>query len=196
MGRVHIFSLVAFLVISISAFAQASGAADNNKPGAEMATSGMIKVLSPKVNERLGSSAVIIRFQLEASGAAADSMPTYRVHLDGRNPVETTSTEHSFAGLTDGEHVISIDLVDANHVPVPLSHTEVRFQTYTPTTNNKVSSATSVRNVPPTVKANWELPASEGHPDLPTGATELPLLSMVGFGVLVGGVISAMRTRR
>jgi hypothetical protein len=31
--------------------------------------------------------------------------------------------------------------------------------------------------------------------DLPNGNGSLPLLSIIGFGILVGGVISALRTR-
>lgn len=31
--------------------------------------------------------------------------------------------------------------------------------------------------------------------DLPSGSSSLPLLSVIGFGILVGGVISALRTR-
>ena len=32
--------------------------------------------------------------------------------------------------------------------------------------------------------------------DLPTANSSLPLLSVIGFGILVGGVLSALRTRR
>jgi hypothetical protein len=207
MSRNFVFTVVIFAVISSGTFAQSpsnnpatapsqgSSNADSNKSGTTMASNGVIKVLSPKVDESLGSSAVTVKFQLENTGAAADSTPTYRVQLDGRDPVEITSTEHSFSGLADGDHVLSIELVDANHTAVPQSRTEVRFRTYTPGTSSKAttSSSTVAR---PAIRAKWELPSGEGKTELPTAATELPLLSMVGFGVLVGGVISAMRTRR
>jgi hypothetical protein len=208
MGRIHNFALIILLGISIFAAGQSPGSqpgtapgqggtsADNNQPGVAMAQNGTIKILSPKINERLGNSAVTLRFQLVNSGAAADTSPTYRIQLDGRDPVEVTSTEHSFTGLTDGDHVISIDLVDANHTPVPQSHTEVKFRTFTPGPNDKVTNPSSSVRAPSVVKAKWELPTGESRHDLPSGASELPLLSMVGFGVLVGGVISAMRTRR
>jgi hypothetical protein len=208
MSRTYIFNVIILFVLSIFAVAQSPGtqpgtapsqgsnAADRNQSGAAMASSGVIKVLSPKVDERLGSSAVTVRFQLQNTRAAADSSPTYRLQLDGRDPVETTSTEHSFSGLADGEHVVTIDLVDANHTPIAQSHTEVRFRTFTPGANGNVTGPSSSTNPAPVVKAKWELPGAESRRELPTAATELPLLSMVGFGVLVGGVISAMRTRR
>lgn len=161
-----------------------------------MASSAAIKVLSPKVNEKVGGSAVTVRFQLVKASMTADTSPTYRVQLDGRDPVEITSTEHSFSGLKDGEHVITIDLVDANHTPVPISHTEVRFSSFTPGANGASGTPTGALAVPTVVKAKWELPTGEAHKELPSAGSELPLLSMVGFGVLVGGVISAMRTRR
>jgi hypothetical protein len=161
-----------------------------------MASSAAIKVLSPKVDEKIGSSAITVRFQLVNGSLSADTSPTYRVQLDGRDPVEITSTEHSFSGLADGQHVITIDLVDANHTPVAASHTEVRFNSFTPGANGASGTSTNTPAVPQAVKAKWELPTGEAHRELPSAGSELPLLSMVGFGVLVGGVISAMRTRR
>lgn len=206
MGRIHIFAVIILGIVSGSAGAQSPG----NPPGTvpnqgtpasaanqSMAASSVIKVLSPKVHEKLGASGVTLRFQVDNPGAAADTSPTYRVQLDARDPVEITSTEHSFTGLADGEHVITIELVDANHTPIPQSRTEVRFRTYTPGAGGSVSDGrASSASAPPVVKAKWELPRIEGHRHLPSAATELPLLSMVGFGVLVGGIISAMRTRR
>ena len=176
---------------------QGSTTPNTGQAGGAMASSAAIKVLSPKVNEKIGSSAVTVRFQLQNTALAADPSPTYRVQLDGRDPVETTSTENSFTGLPDGEHTVTIDLVDANHTPIATSHTEERFSTFTPGTKGAAGSTSKTGSLtPPTiVKAKWELP--EGKADeLPAAAGELPLLSMLGFGVLVGGIVSAMRTRR
>jgi len=182
-----------------------------------MASNSVIKILSPKVDEKLGSSALSVRYELLNSGVSASASPSYRLQLDSRDPVETTSTEHSFTGLAPGKHVLTVEVVDANHTPIMGSRTEVQF-----TTSNQLPSAGAQQPaaprqqqpptqqqaqpqqqqpraelMPPSVhKAYLPLPAGSGSDELPSAAGELPLLSMVGFGVLVGGGISAMRTRR
>jgi hypothetical protein len=129
--------------------------------------------------------------------------------------VETTSTEYSFTGLKSGNHVLTVELVDANHTPIMGSNTEVRFSS-----GNQASVGTEQAPArpqsqqpqqaqpqqpqppradlqPPSIhKASLPLPPSSGSDELPSAGGELPLLSMVGFGVLAGGLISAMRTRR
>lgn len=166
----------------------------SNQGDAPMASNGSIKILSPKVDEKLGSTIVTVRFQLDNAGLSADTSPNFRVQLDSREAVETTSTEQSFTGLTPGDHVVTIDLVDANHNPIPQGHVEVRFHTFTP--GPDPSQQTGALVAPSVVKASLPLPDNTANDELPSAAGNLPLLSMVGFGVLVGGVISAMRTRR
>ncbi|HWR13947.1 MAG TPA: hypothetical protein VN577_03910 [Terriglobales bacterium] len=166
----------------------------SNAPGTTMAASGAIKVLSPKINEKVESSAVTLRFQLQNTGMAPDPSPTYRVQLDSRDPVEITSTEYSFSGIPVGDHVITVELVDANHTPVAASQTQVRFTTVAPGSSAKQTSSAETESQDVTPKS--QAADSNGSKNLPSAGSELPLLSMVGFGVLVGGVISAMRTRR
>lgn len=50
---------------------------------------------------------------------------------------------------------------------------------------------------PSAVRIFSSAPPSPAPPagDLPSGDSSLPLLSVIGFGILVGGVISALRTR-
>jgi hypothetical protein len=201
---------------------QGMTAPGTNQTGGAMATSSAIKILSPKASEKIGSSAVTVRYELLNDGISAASSPNYRLQLDSRDPVETTSTERSFSGLAPGSHVLTVEVVDANGTPIMGSHTEVHF-----TTANRMPSAGAQKPAqtrqeqpgqptqpqqqtpeqaqqqpqaelqPPSVhKASLPLPPASGSDELPSAAGELPLLSMVGFGVLAGGVISAMRTRR
>jgi hypothetical protein len=199
---------IVFLSLALTAFGQSSGTAPGtaaSQGSATMATqeqggttsgNGAIKVLSPKVNEKLEASIVTLRYQLVNTGLAADPSPTYRLQLDGRDPVETTSSEYNFTGLQPGEHVITIDVVDANHTPVGGSHTEVRFQSANPGAAPPASGQTSSLSPPTVKKAALPLPTGNGTEQLPSAGGELPLLSMVGFGVLAGGMISAMKTRK
>jgi len=186
-----------------------------NQAGGAMASSAAIKILSPKANEKVGSSAISVRYELLNDGVSAAGSPNYRLQLDGRDPVETTSTEYSFSGLAAGDHALTVEVVDANSTPIMGSRTEVHFTTANQVpaggnqsqpaqpqgqssrqpTNQQAKPQAQPRAelLPPSVhKASLPLPEDE----LPSAAGELPLLSMVGFGVLVGGIVSAMRTRR
>ena len=233
--------LAAFILVPLLAGAQSSGTTpgtapnqgattqDTNQAGGAMASSSAIKILSPKADEKVGSSAISVKYELLNDAASAAGSPNYRLQLDSRDPVETTSNEYSFSGLSTGSHVLTIELVDANNTPIMGSQTEVHF-----TSSNQLPPAAAQQQVqpqqpqqpaqpqqpvqpqetqpqspspkepqakaelqPPSVhKANLPLPGSSSSDELPSAGGELPLLSMVGFGVLLGGVISAMRTRR
>jgi hypothetical protein len=37
---------------------------------------------------------------------------------------------------------------------------------------------------------------NQGDPDLPVKGSPLPLVSLIGFGLLIGGVVPAMRARK
>jgi hypothetical protein len=221
----------ALLFVPLMAGAQATGSSTGSAPtqgatkpstnqtGAAMASSSAIKILSPKAGEKIGSSALTVTYELVNDGITAASSPNFRLQLDGRDPVDTTSTEHSFSGLTPGKHVVTVEVVDANETPIMGSRTEVHFTTANqlPAAGNQQQQPQSGQQaqpqqqpsqqaqpqspraelLPPSVhKATLPLPPAAGSDELPSAGGELPLLSMVGFGVLVGGAISAMRTRR
>jgi hypothetical protein len=189
--------------------------------GSAMAASNDLRILSPKVGQKIGASDISVRYELTNTNADAASSPTYRVQLDGRDPVETLDTSSSFNGLAPGPHSLTIELVDANHTPITGSQAVVHFTTFLPGVNGSNGTGangtnpprtngttpdgtaspakphtTSSLTPPPVVKAKMPLPSESAEAQLPSAGGELPLLSMVGFGVLVGGVISAMRTRK
>lgn len=175
-----------------------------------MAASSSLRITSPTVGERVGSTQVTVQYEITNRGADAASSPTYQVQLDGRDPAETMDNSYTFNGLTPGKHSITVQLVDANHNPIGGSQAVVHFKTYTPganpaggnapgTSTNPGSRGTATPQetgelAPPAfVKAKLPLPS---RAELPDAGGELPLLSLVGFGVLFGGAISAMRTRK
>jgi hypothetical protein len=188
------------LTIPLSTLAQnAAGSPSAPQPAQNeapiMAASNSLRILSPTVGEKIGNTAVTLRYQLTDKAASASGSPTYRVQLDARDPAETLGTEYSFTGLAPGDHTIFVELVDANHVTINGSRTVVHFKTFTPGADQK-SQTTGALQPPLVIKANLPVPPATGSRPLPSAGGELPLLSMVGFGVLVGGVISAMRTRK
>lgn len=189
--------------------------------GSVMAASNDLRILSPKVGQKIGTSDISVRYELTNTNADAAPSPTYRVQLDGRDPAETLDTSYSFTGLAPGAHTFTVELVDANHTPIMGSQAVVHFTVLLPGSNNSTTPATGGQAAPgasgttppggtasqtkphptsslappPVVKANMPLPPEDAA-ELPSSGGELPLLSMVGFGVLVGGVISAIRTRK
>lgn len=167
--------------------------APEKQSDAIMAASNSLRILVPTVDQKIGTTAVTVRYQLTDSGASAAPSPTYRVQLDARDPAETLDTEYSFTGLAPGAHVITVELVDANHVTIGGSRAIVHFKTFTPAAGT-TPQTTGTLAPPEVIKANLPLPADAGQ--LPAAGGELPLLSLIGFGVLVGGALSAMRVRK
>jgi len=190
--KVIVAVIVALFLTSGLAVAQDGPA---NQPGGFMAASNSLRILSPTVDQKIGNTAVTVRYQLTDASASAAPSPNYRVQLDARDPAETLDTEYSFTGLAPGAHVVTVELVDANHVTIGGSRAIVHFKTFTPAAGSKPQTTGAL--VPPDlVKATLPLPEVAGAENLPAAGGELPLLSLIGFGVLVGGVISAMRKRK
>ncbi len=248
MNRFKQYFLTAIIAVPLIAGAQTSTGSTGTAPsqgtttpnttqaGGPMASSSAIKILSPKAGEKVTSSAISVQYELLNEGITAAGSPTYRLQLDSRDPVETTSTEQSFSGMTPGKHVLTVEVVDANHTPIMGSRTQVHFTSGDATAAQATGQASTQQQapengqqqqhperngqqtqpsqqkqqqaepqqqspraelLPPSVtKATLPLPEPGRSGELPSAGGELPLLSMVGFGVLIGGVISAMRTRR
>ena len=143
-----------------------------------------LRIVSPKPNEKLAQTFVAVQFQ-QISPASPAGTPTYELRLDGRDPVQTTDTSYTFNGLSPGSHDLLVQVVDANGTPVSGTRSEVKFVIVNPVaTARTTGQALNLPVLPQTPLT-----------DLPNGNSSLPLLSIIGFGILVGGVISALRTR-
>jgi hypothetical protein len=141
-----------------------------------------LKIVYPKANQRIGQSSVVVQYE-QVSPASASGTPRYELRLDNRDPVQTTDTSYTFNGLTPGTHDLIVQIVDANSIPISGTRSEIKFEVIPSAGGN--TGAFNNPSAPP-------LPSSN---DLPNGSSSLPLLSVIGFGILVGGVISALRTR-
>jgi len=143
-----------------------------------------VHVISPAAGEELGRAYAVVQYR--EPSAKLTSSPTYELRMDGRDPVQTTETNYTFNGLKPGSHDLIVQVVNADGTPISGTRSEVRFTVAaTATAANATGAQTS--NFPP-------LPQPLTN-DLPNGNGSLPLLSIIGFGILVGGVISALRTR-
>jgi len=153
---------------------------------AESVQPSALRIISPRANETIAQTFVEVQYRQLASASAANA-PKYELRLDERDPVRTTDTSYTFNGVSPGAHELMVRVVDANGVPVSGNTSEVKFSVVAPMTGAGPSNPGAASNLPP-------LPTSFNS-DLPAGNSSLPLLSIIGFGILVGGVISALRTR-
>ena len=166
-----IFACVAVMHTPVSALTGL--AARQGLPSASPA----IRILQPAPGEKLTTNYVDVRFELTNPGIVPGT-PNFQVQLDDRDPAKTSSTEQSFTGLTPGTHTIWLQVVDANNTSVPGTQTSVDFIVLPPT------SGQATTNSP-----------GEGPPPVTDSSTSLPFLAIIGFGVLAGGVTSAIRAR-
>jgi len=202
--KVLVLAIILSLVTCVPAVIKAQSTPPNQaQPGTDSAQTATIKIVSPKSGEKLKDAYVNVKFELINPRAAAGS-PNFRVQLDDGDPVLTTTTEHTFTGLSAGSHTVTVTLVDANETPIAGSRAEVRFVMLAPApaTGTESVSDGQADVLPPAAPARPRvLLASTGGSrsqqgeDLPASGSALPLLSVIGFGVLLGGIASALKTR-
>jgi hypothetical protein len=241
--------LIAAMVMSRQGVGQSAVAGTQNAPAAQNApvapqNVSAMRFLAPQPGEKLQQSAVTVRYAIDQPQIVAASTPTFKVRLDGREPVETTEKESTFTGLAPGNHTLAVEVVDANGTPVQGTHTEIQF-TVTPEpapvdpaaakppavtapaengpTNRQRRKkpqpqteppqaslsqpeliSASLKIVPRTSFSGQSGNGPSGAPEngrlaqdgnLPEAASALPLLSIIGAGMLIGGLLSARKTR-
>jgi hypothetical protein len=184
-------ALILFSMAAFAAFTMLDGFELNGQsqaaPGALPANGGAVRILAPQPGERLHQSFVTLRYA-EVTPASASGSPTFELRLDARDPVRTTDTTYNFTGLAPGEHTVIIQIVDANNTPVPGTQVQIRFFAAQPASPPPGGTATGASGRRPR-------DAVQEAAVMPDGASSLSVLSIVGFGVLSGGLISALRTR-
>jgi hypothetical protein len=198
--RVHLVSKslrVILLLLAVSAPSVGQVQAGS----AAQAESAVIRVTAPAQNARQTANYVTVRYELQNSTSAAAGSPNFKVQLDSNDPITTASTEQNFTGLTPGQHVITVRLVDANGTLVPNSQTQVQFLVV-PTAENggtQNQGAGSAQRSAPVPQALLHVGAGklagvQMASSVPQGSL-LPIVSIVGFGLLVGGIVSAIKTQ-
>lgn len=129
-----------------------------------------IRISAPLAGQQLASNVIAVRYEL-LNPAASAGAPNFRLQIDGLDPVSTRDTQYTFTGLAPGDHTVTVTLVDANGTPAPGGRAEVQFKTPAPS------------------------PTGAASPSLPSGGSPLPILSLIGFGVLIWQGFVAMRSR-
>lgn len=161
-----------------------------------------VTILTPTTGQTLTSDYVHLRFELAVPALSGE--PNFLVQLDAKDPINTTDTDYTFSDIQPGNHTIRVTLVDANNVPVEGGTATVQFkvQSQQPAQNGGPGSAIhrpglagrTLAGAAPSEPIPPEL-RNDGDPNLPMAGSPLPLLSLIGFGLLIGGAAQAMRMR-
>lgn len=197
-----LFRYVAFLIVFALApciLQQPAAVAANAQTGAlnPAPQSSSVHILTPSAGETVAADFVNVQYELVRP--ALSDEPNFLVQLDATDPVQTSETSHTFTDVQPGPHTIRVTLVDANNSPVQGGAATVQFKiTATPPpprdgsrgaidgSTDAMAALTPSFPVPPELLANGDM-------NLPLSGSPLPLLSLVGFGLLIGGAARAMR---
>ncbi len=155
------------------------------------ATTGAVRIVSPKPGDKLVNNFVEVRYEIAAAVSASGS-PTFRVRLDGQDPVTTTDLSHTFTSLTPGAHTVTVEVVDANGTPISGSVAQIQFSVITGQSapNRLRRPSSKIKNAGEYQPVAWQ------QEELPQTGSALPLLSVIGLGVLIGGLASALKVTR
>ncbi|HKW76963.1 MAG TPA: hypothetical protein VJN64_15635 [Terriglobales bacterium] len=172
-----------------------------------------IRIVSPQPGATLQQDGIQVRYQVQpAQNTPVPPSPNFVVRLDDRDPVQTQDTETTFTGLRPGKHTVIVDLVDANGIAIAGS-TQVEFtivaQGARPRSGNTAPSQSPTQSSPQSQQPNVQPPRTSApryidprlktaslRDDTGNGAEAAPLLSCIGAGVVLGGLVSARITRR
>lgn len=199
MPRMKAALIVGLMTLATVAWGQNEGTAPNQgagQAGNAAAQQHVLRVIAPRPGEKLRQNYVTVQIALMNAAASAAGLPNYQIRLDNRDPVTTNSAEYTFTGVAPGEHTVEVQLVDANQTPVAGAHAVVTFVTVQPSPTSSFGRPHgALMQAAMRIQADDDANPDDTDRDLPSAGGALPLLSVIGFGVLLGGIASAMRTR-
>lgn len=190
-------AIIAILVLSAISIAGAqnsgnvrSGAASNHAN-----TRHVIHIVSPAFGENLQGTSVSIRYEVSSTKRTSARPTMFRIQMDSQPAVETTETAYTFDSLAPGPHDVTVELLDSRDRPLASSLVKTSFVSAVPDTNSNAELVVEPMLPPSLQKVAMFLPQAAAPIDPGDGSAEMPLLSVIGLGVLVGGMVSAMKTR-
>jgi hypothetical protein len=189
--------------VAVSLIAAQNPPSTTSPAGAAVVTpaaqSTLIRILTPVYGQTLAANFVNVRFELVSP--ALNGEPIFLVQLDAADPISTSSTDYTFPDLLPGLHTIQVTLVDANNSPVQGGSATVQFKVPSSqpahTEGSRGLKQHTVRTIagePPVAPIPPEL-RKDGDVNLPLAGSPLPLISLIGFGLLIGGAAQTMRWR-
>ena len=194
MRKSGIISILVLSAVSIAG-AQNSGSATSGTATSHKTTRRVIHIVSPAFGENLEGTSVSIRYEVSSTKRTSARPTMFRIQMDSQPPVETTETAYTFDSLTPGQHGVTVELLDSRNRPVSSSLVKTSFVSAAADTNSTAELVVEPMLPPTLQKVAMFLPQGAAPIDPGDGSGEMPLLSVIGLGVLVGGMVSAMKTR-
>ena len=194
MRKLGIISILVLSAISIAG-AQNSGSANSSAAPHHATTRRVIHIVSPAFGENLEGPSVSIRYKVSSTKRSSTRPTTFRIQMDSQPPVETTETAYTFDSVAPGPHDVTVELLDSRNRPLSSSLVKTSFVSAAPDTNSTAELVVEPMLPPSLQKVAMFLPQAAAPIDPGDGSAEMPLLSVIGLGVLVGGMVSAMKTR-
>jgi hypothetical protein len=188
--------IIAILVLSAISIAGAQNSASATSTASNhVTTRRAIHIVSPTSGENLEGTSVSIRYEVSSTKRTSARPLTFRIQMDSQPPVETTETAYTFDSVAPGPHDVTVELLDSRNRPVASSLAKASFVSAMPDTNSTAELVVEPMLPPSLQKVAMFLPQAAAPIDPGDGSAEMPLLSVIGLGVLVGGMVSAMKTR-
>jgi hypothetical protein len=205
MNQIRLLVLFALVAVSVCVAQDQGSATVGNTQSTSVSPEGQgqpaaIRILAPVVGQTLTSNSVDLRFELVQPSRSGE--PNFLVQIDSADPVSTSSTEYAFPELLPGTHIIQVTLVDANNSPIQGGSATVQFEVPSapqpahsdgsrgakPHSLRTIAGSAPAAPIPPELR-------NDGDLNLPLAGSPLPVLSLIGFGLLIGGAAQAMRKR-
>ncbi len=194
MRKLGIIAILVLSAVSIAG-AQNSGSANSDTTQKHVTTRRVIHIVSPAFGENLEGTSVSIRYEVSSTKRIPAHPTMFRIQMDSLPPVETIENAYTFDSLAPGQHDVTVELLDSRSRPVSSSLVKTSFVSAVPDTNSTAELVVEPMLPPTLQKVAMFLPQAAAPIDPGDGSGEMPLLSVIGLGVLVGGMVSAMKTR-
>ena len=137
-----------------------------------------------------GQTSKNVDLQLELLPSAMSGNSDLLVQLD--NPGAADGAETAFAGLEPGLHTARVILMDEQNQPLQGGVAMVHFRVHAttePAAPQQVQGAPVPPPIPPELRG-------DGDPVVPLKSSPLLLVSMIGFALLIGGILPGIRSRK
>lgn len=189
--------MFAILVLSAVSIAGAQTPVNTASPATtkRLIPAHVVNIVSPTSGEHVEAGSVSIRYEVSSSKRTSARPATFRIQVDSQSPVETNETAYTLDSLAPGSHDVTVELIGSKHRPVADSVAHTTFVCEIPEKNPSAELVVEPMMPPTLQKVAMFLPQAAAPIDPGDGSGEMPLLSVIGLGVLVGGMVSAMKTR-
>ena len=134
-----------------------------------------------------------VDLEFELLPPAMSGAPNRLVQLDHSSPA--TGADSTFAGLEPGVHTARVILMDDHDQPLQGGIAMVHFRVHSAATDSpqEIQGGAAAPAPPPPVPPELR---DDADPGLPLRGSPLLLVSLIGFALLIGGILPGIRSRK